>query len=235
MCRHAALLSVTVSVLLVAACGQSVNPPAQQAGAIPRGDTDGTPEQAEPRRVATDEPLVVFLGDSLAAGLGLIGRSPFPVVAGELLRESGLGVRIVNAGVSGDTTAGGLARLDWILRQRPDIVVIELGANDGLRGLPLDMTERNLKEMIRRTRDTGAAVLLLGIRIPPSYGPDYVADFAAIYPRIAAELDVALVESFLEGVGGRPSMNLPDGLHPNAPGHRRLAAQINAGLERLLR
>ena len=187
-----------------------------------------------PQDRPSDAPLVVFLGDSLAAGLGLTGTPPFPERVAELLGERGVVIRIVNAGVSGDTTAGGLERLPWLLRQEPDIVVIELGANDGLRGLPLDMVRDNLERMIEAVRDQGADVLLLGMQIPPSYGQDYAAGFEAIYGDLARRLEVELVADFLVGVGGRGAMTLADGLHPNAAGHRRLAENIVPALQALI-
>jgi acyl-CoA thioesterase-1 len=179
-------------------------------------------------------PLVVFLGDSLSAGLGLTGTPPFPDRTAELLRERGVGARIVNAGVSGDTTAGGLERLPWLLQQKPDIVVVELGANDGLRGLPHRVTRDNLERIIRAARDGGAEVLLLGMQIPPSYGRAYAEGFAALYGEVSRELDVALVDDFLAGVGGRATMTLADGLHPNDAGHQRLAENVVPALQTLI-
>lgn len=196
---------------------------------------DDEPGQgAAPPDLLEEAPLVVFLGDSLSAGLGLSGEPPFPERSGELLGGRGVAARIVNAGVSGDTTAGGLERLPWLLRQNPDIVVIELGANDGLRGLPLGMVRDNLVRMIGAAREGGAEVLLLGMQLPPSYGQAYAAGFAAIYGEVARDLDVELVGDFLAGVGGDAAMNLPDGLHPNGAGHRRLAENIAPALQRLI-
>jgi len=224
-------LSLLVLLLLgLPACGEPatrVDPDGTTAPAAGSAD-DGASERNN------DAPLVVFLGDSLSAGLGLSGEQPFPARVAELLDERGVAVRIVNAGVSGDTTAGGLERLPWLLRQEPDVVVIELGANDGLRGLPLAMMRDNLERMIGAAHQGGAAVLLLGMQVPPSYGQEYAAGFAAIYGDVARDLDVALVDDFLVGVGGRAAMNLADGLHPNAAGHRRLAENIVPALEMLI-
>lgn len=180
------------------------------------------------------DPLVVFLGDSLTAGFGLSQEEAFPALIQEMLEERGLRVRMVNAGVSGDTTAGGLRRLPWLLQQRPDLLVIELGANDGLRGLSLEMTERNLREMVLQAREAGARVLLVGMKIPPNYGPDYARGFEALFPRLAAELKVSLVPFLLEGVAANPELNLADGIHPNAQGHARVAANLLPHLEELL-
>jgi len=183
---------------------------------------------------ADPRPRVVFLGDSLTAGYGLAEDDAYPALIEAALAAEGRPVRVVNAGVSGDTSAGGLSRLDWVLRLEPDVVVVELGPNDGLRGLPLDATEANLRRIVERIEAAGARVLLVGLLIPPNYGPDYAGRFAAIYPRLAAELDVPLVPFLLEGVGGEPDLNLADGIHPNAAGHRRLADNVLPHLRPLL-
>lgn len=178
---------------------------------------------------------MVFLGDSLTAGYGLEEAEGFPARVGAELGRRGVAVRVVNAGVSGDTTAGGLARLDWLLAQRPRILVVGLGANDGLRGLSLGHTEANLREIVRRARAAGVAVLLLGMRIPPNYGADYSGEFAALYPRLARELAVPLVPFLLDGVAARPELNLPDGIHPTAEGQARVAENVVPLLEPLVR
>ena len=222
--RRTAVLAIGIAGLFLAACAQPAS--------------DGEPRRtgSAPIDAAAAEagPLVAFLGDSISAGLGVAEDQAFPSVVGELLRERRVPVRILNAGVSGDTTAGGLARLDRVLRQRPDVIVVELGANDALRGLPLDDTERNLRTLIERVRESGTSVLLLGMHIPTNYGRDYTTAFTQIYPRLADELDVPVVLTFLEGVGGKRTMNLPDGLHPNPEGHRRLAANILPSLSEIV-
>jgi acyl-CoA thioesterase-1 len=177
----------------------------------------------------------VFLGDSLTAGLGVDADEAFPSLIGKRLEADGLAVQIVNAGVSGDTTAGGLRRLDWLLRQSPDVLVVGLGANDGLRGLSLAASEENLRQIIQQARAAGARVLLLGMLIPPNYGPEYTTAFRAIYPGLARELNVPLVPFVLEGVGGNPDLNQPDGIHPTAAGHKVVAGNVAGYIERLLR
>lgn len=189
--------------------------------------------QAAPAAVQTG-PLVLFLGDSLTAGQGVDAEDAFPSVLGRDLDSDHLPIRVVNAGVSGDTTAGGLARVDWLLRQKPDVVVVELGANDGLRALSLEEMEKNLRQIVTRSRAAGAKVLLLGMKIPPNYGPAYTEGFAAIYPRLAAELKAPLVPFLLEGVGGDPALNQSDGIHPTVKGHRRLAATVRPYLEKVV-
>jgi len=141
---------------------------------------------------------------------------------------------VINAGVSGDTTAGGLARIDWLLRQHPDVLVVGLGGNDGLRGLPLAATEKNLRDIIRRGQAAGVRILLLGMQIPPNYGPDYVNGFKAMYPRLAKELNVPLVPFLLEGVGGVADLNQNDGIHPTAQGQEMVADNVVPYLSRLL-
>lgn len=169
---------------------------------------------------------VVFLGDSLTAGLGLPLEQSFPSLIEARLQAERRPWKVVNAGVSGDTTAGGLARLDWIYRQKVDVLVVALGANDGLRGLPAVQTEKNLRGILQRARREGSRVLLAGIRLPDNFGPRAQARFAAIYPRLAAEFRVPLVPFLLEGVAMEPGLNQPDGIHPNAEGARRVADHL---------
>ena len=183
---------------------------------------------------AQERPFVIFLGDSLTAGFGVEENQAFPAWLAQGLEEAGKPIRYVNAGVSGDTTAGGLSRIDWLLRQRPDVLVVELGANDGLRGLSLEETENNLRQIVQRGLDSGAQVLLVGMKIPPSYGPEYFAGFESIFERLATELEVPLVPFLLAGVAADPLLNLDDGIHPNAAGHRRVADTVRPYLETML-
>jgi acyl-CoA thioesterase I len=175
---------------------------------------------------AVQPPVVVFLGDSLTAGLGLGVADAYPAVLGQRFAAQGQPIRVINAGVSGDTTAGGLRRLDWLLRQKPDVVVVGLGANDALRGADPAEIERNLREILRKSRAAGARVLLLGMRIPPNYGPDYAGRFTALYPRIAKDMNVPLVPFLLARVGGIPELNQADGIHPTAVGQRKVAENV---------
>jgi acyl-CoA thioesterase-1 len=174
------------------------------------------------------------LGDSLAAGLGLPESEAFPAIVEEMLRKRGHDLRVLNAGVSGDTTAGGLNRLGWILEQSPEVLVVELGGNDALRGQPLDNIEANLRQIVRRAREHGARVLLLGMDLPTNYGPDYTRGFAALYERVARDENATLVPGFMREVGLDPDLLQPDGLHPTAEGQRRLAASLVPALEKML-
>lgn len=179
-------------------------------------------------------PRVVFLGDSLTAGLGLGEEAAYPAIVGELLAERGVPVRVVNAGVSGDTSAGGLARVDWLLSLAPDVVVVALGANDGLRGQPVVSIEANLREIVRRARAAGARVVLAGMKMPPNYGPDYTRDFEALYARLARELQLPFIPFLLEGVAADPKLNQVDGIHPTAEGQRIVARLVADALQPVL-
>jgi acyl-CoA thioesterase-1 len=198
-----------------------------------------SPEAVESRAAVADsvqaaDLKIVVLGDSIAAGLGLAESNAFPAIAEELLVQSGHSVRVVNAGVSGDTSAGGLRRIKWILQQEPDLVVVELGGNDALRGQPLESIESNLRGIVREVQASGARVLLLGMDVPTNYGPDYGEGFAALYQRIAADEELALVPGFMREVGIDPNLMQGDGLHPTDQGQRRLAEQILPALEEIV-
>ena len=172
------------------------------------------------------EPRIVVLGDSLTAGFGLAQEVAFPARLEAALRAEGHGWRVVDAGVSGDTSAGGLARLDWVLADAPEIVIVELGANDGLRGLPTDRMEANLDAILAQIGESGALTLLAGMRAPANFGPDYAAAFRAVYERLAARHEVAFYPFFLEGVAMEPALNQPDGIHPNAAGVAEIVRRI---------
>jgi len=212
---HRLTASASALLFLGSGCGQPPTPPAEPVPA-----TTEAPSQTEPAI------RIVVLGDSLAAGLGLAESEAFPAVVETLLRDDGFDVEVVNAGVSGDTTAGGLSRIDWVLQQPTRILIVELGGNDALRGQPLDNTEENLRKIIRRGRDAGADVILLGMDVPTNYGPDYAGAFAALYPRIAEEEGATLVPGFVRELGADPALLQPDGLHPTAEGQRRLAERL---------
>jgi len=169
--------------------------------------------------------LLAF-GDSLVHGYGLPAGETFPEQLEVALRAEGHAVEVINAGNSGDTTASGRARLDWALAERPDAVLLELGANDGLRGLEPAESYRNLDAMLARLAEAGLPVLLAGMRAPRNLGGDYVKAFDAIYPRLAEAHGVALYPFFLHGVALEPALNQPDGIHPNAAGVARIVESI---------
>lgn len=238
MWRNLATLAFTVLIPAVWACGPQVRedePQATQAALrVPAPAARPAARPAAPAPAA-DAPLVVFLGDSLTAGLGLDEDQAYPAVLERELKEEGLPVRVLNAGVSGDTTAGGLSRIGWLLGQHPDVVVVALGGNDGLRALPVDQAEKNLREIVRRSQAAGAHVLLLGMKMPPNYGPEYTQSFEGMYTSIAKDLNVPLVPFLLEGVGGDRSLNQADGIHPTAKGQEILAKNVMPYLEEVLR
>jgi acyl-CoA thioesterase-1 len=176
----------------------------------------------------------VFLGDSLTAGLGLPREQSVPSLIQARLNQEGYRYEVVNAGVSGDTSAGGLSRLDWSLAGNVEIVVVELGANDGLRGLPPAQMKRNLDEVITRAKRRGITVVLTGMEAPPNYGPAYTAEFREVFRDLADDHDVTFVPFFLEGVAGNARLNLRDGIHPNADGARVIEQNVWRALEPLL-
>ena len=216
-----AIIQFALLMLLAGCDTESATEPAPQKTAEPRAATPSTRSADAVRR-----PRVVFLGDSLTAGLGVDRDQAYPAIVTGMLAKQGIEIDAVNAGVSGDTTAGGLRRLDWLLKQKPDVLVVGLGGNDGLRGIDLRDSENNLRQIITRARDAGTRVLLLGMLIPPNYGPDYTRQFAQIYPKLAEELDVPLVPFLLENVGGEAQYNQRDGIHPTPEGHQIVAKNV---------
>ncbi|MBI3805667.1 MAG: arylesterase [Nitrospirae bacterium] len=184
---------------------------------------------------AVRERVIVAFGDSLTAGLGVAPNEGYPAVLEQKLRAAGYSYRIINSGVSGETTAGGLRRVDWVLRSRPDLVILELGANDGLRGLDLGETEKNLAAMIERLQKTGAVVILAGMKLPPNYGRGYTEGFEKIYPRLAARYHLTLIPFFLDGVAAQSNLNQADGIHPTAQGYRIIVDRIWPVIEPLLK
>jgi len=173
------------------------------------------------------EGVILAFGNSLTAGLGVAIDEAYPALLARRLRAAGFRYQVVNAGVSGETTAGGLRRLDWVLgRHRPDIVILELGANDGLRGLDLRQMKKNLSGMIERFQKEGIKVILAGMKIPPNYGKKYSGAFSDIFSSLADRYQLSLIPFFLEGVAAVPGLNQGDGLHPNARGYEVLIDKI---------
>jgi acyl-CoA thioesterase-1 len=183
---------------------------------------------------ADPERAIVALGDSLTAGFGVAPDEAYPARLASRLRRDGYRYRVVNAGVSGDTSAGALRRLDWVLRARPAVVIVALGANDGLRGQSVTALRRNLDQIVERCQSSGARVLLAGMRLPPNYGDAYGRAFARVYPAVARRRGVALMPFLLDGVATIPSLNQPDGIHPNAAGHAVIAERLWPYLRPLL-
>jgi acyl-CoA thioesterase-1 len=186
---------------------------------------------------ADSSQVILFFGDSLSAGYGLEQDQAFPALIQDRLDSLGWNFQVVNAGLSGETSAAGLRRINWILRRRVDVFVLELGANDGLRGVPPAETERNLQGIMEavKTRYPQASLVLAGMRLPPNLGPEYTAQFEGIFPRLAQAHRATLIPFLLEEVGGVPELNQADGIHPTAAGHRRVAATVWKSLEPVLR
>jgi acyl-CoA thioesterase-1 len=179
--------------------------------------------------------VILAFGDSLTAGPGVARGTEYPEVLQQILDKRGYRYRVVNAGISGDTSSGGIARLQTALALKPTIVILELGANDGLRGLPVEDTRANLEEMIVAFQRTGATVVLAGMTLPRNYGADYVSSFEKIFTDLAKQYELPLIPFFLEGVAGDPKLTLPDFLHPNEAGYEVVAEIVLRTLEPLLK
>lgn len=203
-------LIIVLSMLCGACRGEEVTPGAKTASTAP--DRSG--------------PVWYFVGDSLTAGFGVTPADAWVSRLGEALAERGQSVSVRNAGVSGDTSAGVVRRLDWILSDDIHTVFLAIGANDGLRGLPVDALRANLRQIIQRCRDRGARVILAGMQMPPNYGPDYTRAFAAVYGEVAQLEKTPLMPFLLADVGGVAELNQGDGIHPNAEGHQRMAENV---------
>lgn len=183
-----------------------------------------------------EEKTILFYGDSLTAGYGLTTEQAFPALVENMLNRDGDQFKVVNAGVSGETSAGGLGRINWILNQPIDIFILELGANDGLRGLPLSSTKKNLQEIINKVKDKypNAKIVIAGMMVPPNMGPEYATEFQTLFPELAKKNDSALIPFLLDGVAGDPSLNLADGIHPNVQGHKIVARNVVKVLREIL-
>jgi acyl-CoA thioesterase-1 len=178
---------------------------------------------------------LLVVGDSISAGFGLDTQPGWVELLDERLQQQGIGLEVVNASISGDTSSGGLARLPALLAEhQPSLVIIKLGGNDGLRGQPTAQLQQNLAAMIQQSQKEGAKVLLLGMQLPPNYGARYTSAFAQIYPELAKAADVALVGFFLQGVGGQPGLMQADGIHPNAKAQTLLLENVWPALKPLL-
>jgi acyl-CoA thioesterase-1 len=181
--------------------------------------------------------VILILGDSITAGYGLEPDESFPALLQKKIDARGWQFRVINAGQSGDTSASGLARLDWLLKNRVDVLVLELGGNDGLRGLPPENTRKNLQAIIDRTRERypEARVIIAGMKVPPNMGRDYAARFEAIFRDLAKQNKAVLIPFILEGVGGLRELNLSDGIHPTAKGQEIVAQNVWKALEPVLK
>ncbi len=208
-------------------------------GDAPKKATDTTESDSDSDTIVaaeSSEKVILFFGDSLTAGYGLELEEAFPALIQNRLDSLGLDYTVINSGLSGETTSGGRNRLDWVLNQKVDVFVLELGANDGLRGIPLAETRSNLQAMIDLVRQKNAdtQIVLAGMQIPPNMGPEYTTEFRKIFPELAEENQIALIPFLLEGVAGIPELNLEDGIHPTPEGHKIVRENIWAVLEQVL-
>ena len=222
--RRAVVCAAPFGCLWAAACA-----PAATDEGVGRPAAFSRPAEQPP-----EAPRIVAFGDSLTAGLGLAPEEAYPARLQEHLDRAGHRLRVVNAGVSGDTTAGGLRRLPWALEGDVRILILALGGNDGLRGLPVEQMQDNLSRMIASAQQRGVRVLLAGMESPPNFGKAYTDAFRRVFERLAAEHDVDFLPFLLAGVAGVPALNQADGIHPNARGAERVAANVWSALEPLL-
>jgi len=222
----------------------SSNPVVERAVAIPAGSTqppatvDSPPSSVSASRTdeSTDSrPVIACFGDSLTAGLGIESTASYPADLQRLLDTAGYRYRVVNEGVSGDTTKDGLERINTVLAHKPQIVVLEFGGNDGLRGLPVSRAQQNIATMIGRLQHSGAKVALAGISLPPQYGTDYIARFDAMYPTLAKQFRVPLLPFLLQDVYGVSGDIQADGVHPTAQGAKQVAANVQKLIQPMLK
>jgi acyl-CoA thioesterase I len=253
--RSASAVVVVLALVVVSACGRpeaarddstrrsgSSRAPASSGSASSTASASSTTPASSGASIArtttppekASRPKIVILGDSLTAGLGLPIDQSYPALLQERLNSEGMNYDIVNAGVSGDTSAGGLARLDWALQGDVRMLVVALGGNDALRGLPPEALKRNLAQIIERAQARNIHVVLAGMEAPPNYGRDYIVSFHKVYPELAREYHVPLVPFLLQNVGGIDRLNQPDGIHPNAAGARIVADNVWAVLKPLV-
>jgi acyl-CoA thioesterase-1 len=218
-----------LSLLVLAACRGEDRPAAPKQPASPPPSPPPAPAAS-----ADSRPAIVILGDSISAGFGLDAGQSFPDLLQQELDRRGKQYRVVNMGVSGDTTQDGIARMSLAIAEKPAIVVLELGGNDGLRGVPVDVTRQNLADLTEAFQKAGARVVLAGMTLPPNYGPAYIRKFEDVYRELAAKYRVTLIPFLLQGVGGDTRYMQKDGLHPNAEGARRISALVMKSLEPLL-
>jgi acyl-CoA thioesterase-1 len=223
MLKNCWIAGSVATLALMCGCRQPETPAPKPA------PNSAAPAAADPRRA------IVCFGDSITAGFGLDAGQSFPDLLQQDLDRRGLAYRVVNLGVSGDTTQDGLARVFMALDEKPAVVLLELGGNDGLRGLPLSITQANLAHMIEQFQGARSRVVLAGMTLPPNYGPAYIPKFEALYKNLAAKYKLALIPSLLEGVGGHDELMQRDGIHPNAAGARHVEALVMKALGPLLK
>ena len=212
-------------IMLFSSCTDNKKPTASDQNNIPKESTTNIKKKT-----------IIFYGNSLTAGFGVSPSEAFPAIIQKKIDSLGLPYNVVNAGVSGETSSGGKTRIDWILREPVDIFILELGANDGLRGTPLSETKKNLQDIIDKVKEKypGSKLVFAGMEIPPNMGQEYTTEFRNIYSDLAAKNKMTLIPFLLEGVGGEPELNQADGIHPTAEGHIIVAENVWKELQKLL-
>ena len=218
---------LAVLVTLAISCDQAGE---KQAGSSKESTSQSAEEASEER------PVILFYGNSITAGYGLDMSEAFPALIQERLDSLNYDYKVINAGLSGETSAGGLSRIDWVLKTPVDIFVLELGGNDGLRGISLDETEKNLSAILEKVKASNPQVKIIvaGMQIPPNMGQEYTDRFKSIFPALAQQHNTLHIPFILEGVGGIPELNLPDGIHPTPEGHKIVAENVWAVLEPII-
>jgi len=230
--RRLTALGCAIAVPGTLACGSSSRD--ESRSAEPERPRSSAPAVSDRARLSPN-PRIVVLGDSLTAGLGIAPSEAYPALLQERIDGEGLKYEVVNAGVSGDTSAGGLRRLDWALDGQVKVLIVALGGNDGLRGLPVEELGHNLAAIIERARSRGIDVILAGMEAPTNFGSSYTTAFHQVYPDLARRYQVALVPFLLEGVAGIESLNQRDGIHPTPEGAKRIADNVWTVLRPMLR
>ena len=208
-------------LILFSSCGESSKEEGKNDGEEVK-EAEGTSE------ASNDSKTILFFGDSLTAAMGLDPSEGYPAEIEEIIDSLGLQYEVVNAGLSGETTAAGKNRIDWVLNQEVDVFVLALGANDGLRGIPVEETRKNLQAIIDavRAKNPEVEIVLAGMQIPPNMGPEYTSEFRELFPQLAEENDIHLIPFLLEGVAGKPELNQQDGIHPTAEGYDIIALNV---------
>ena len=230
---HAFLLLTSFSFLFLACNSASKENSSEQTTSA----DNSTAESVENTSDEEEKKVILFFGNSLTAGYGLDTEESFPSLIQEKLDSLGYDYKVVNAGLSGETTASGDSRLEWVLERQPvDIFILELGANDGLRGIPTEETNRNLRSMINKVKEANpeTMIILAGMMVPPNMGPEYAAQFQQLYPTVAEEEDVMLIPFLLQDVAGEAELNQSDGIHPTAEGHEIVAENVWEELQEII-
>lgn len=212
------LIVCFISVFFLFSCGNAE-----------KKEKDSSEETSSQKTTSNeDDNVILFFGNSLTAGYGLDTNEAFPALIQQKIDSLGWSYKVVNAGLSGETTASGKNRLDWVLNQNVEVFVLELGANDGLRGIPIGETRKNLQEIIDlvREKNPGAEIILAGMQIPPNMGPEYTSEFRSIFPELAEKNDIHLIPFLLEDVAGIPDLNQDDGIHPTAEGQKVVTKNV---------